>query len=224
MKNPWSDLPTTSPFVLAEDEKAIEAFNDRCRDPKGKILLDQLPSPYVGNPGASIVLLNLNPGYAPETASETACELFDRIARSNFLHQFDEYPFYPFNPALAEVLQAGYKWWKGRVGPLMRAANIEWEELSKKIFCVEYFPYHSVKYQWKGELLPSQRYSVYLVEMALKKNPVVIVMRGERIWREAVPLLSKIPYATCNPQKPYISEGNIGATQFAEIVRLVRGS
>ncbi len=224
MRNPWTHLPTVPPFIFSEDEKAIEVFNDRCRDPKGKILLDQLPSPYVGNPDAPIILLNLNPGYGLETGSEKACELFSSIARSNFLHQFDDYPFYPFNPALAEVSQAGHEWWKGRVGPLMRAVNVGWEELSKKIFCVEYFPYHSVKYQWKGELLPSQRYSVHLVGNALKRNPVVIVMRGERIWREAVPFLTKIPYATCNPQKPYISEGNIGANQFAELVRLIKGS
>jgi len=65
MRNPWTDLPATAPFVLPCDKEAIEAFNASAK-PDHTIHTEVLPAPFVGNPTAPIVLLNLNPGYTKQ--------------------------------------------------------------------------------------------------------------------------------------------------------------
>src|SRR3989344_5654820 len=98
MDNPWTHLPNDAPFVLPEDDGSVRAFNKRHAGKPTEVLFDQLPSPYVGNPEAAIVLLNLNPAYALETASTPTLALFTDIAKANFEHRFFDYPFYPLAP------------------------------------------------------------------------------------------------------------------------------
>jgi hypothetical protein len=67
MQNPWLTLPLSPPYILAEDDLAISAYNRIFHD-KGKkeqaIYREAFPEPYCGNPQAPILLLNLDPGYS----------------------------------------------------------------------------------------------------------------------------------------------------------------
>jgi len=210
--------------VLPEDEVAIRAFNAKEMGTAYEIMLDQIPSPYIGKPDAPVLLLNLNPGYAPDLTSEATQDAFARAARTAMEHGDSEYPFYPLDPALAGSA-AGHEWWSLMLGPLIRASGRSAQEVSRKIFCVEYFPYHSVKYSWNGDLLPSQRYSHDLVGTALAAGARVIIMRSRKQWEEAVPALKGHPRVCSlkNHQRTFISEGNMDPKAFAEIVNLVQG-
>ena len=221
--NPWKNLPTTAPFILPEDKEIINACNKRWIGTPYEVLLNEIPSPYIGNPKAPIVLLNLNPGYSPCDQESPNLARFREVARANLLHQFNDYPFYVLDPSL-EGTPSGYAWFMQKLGPLMRAANLTTQELSKKLFTVEYFPYHSVKYGWKGGILPSQKYSVYLIMEAIRRETIIVIMRGKNIWTEAIPELTKYPkvYKLNSPQNVIISENNLGEEAFDLIVKKLR--
>jgi len=217
MKNPWLYLSSKVPFVIPEDKPLLDLFNSRYYGSDKEIMLDQLPSPYVGDPKAPIVLLNLNPGY---NKKEDDNELFLKIVRANLIHKFFDYSFCPLNPKLKGT-SSGYEWWKRVLAPLMRASGLNEFNISKKLFCVEYFPYHSIKYGYNGKTLPSQKYSQQLVESALNRGAIIIIMRGKKVWYDAIPQLAKYQkrvFILHSPQNVIISEKNLGKEAFDLVV------
>ena len=84
-------MPISEPYVLAEDEQIILAYNQALREKyreDREIHLEVFPEPYAGNPQASIILLNLNPGYYPRNkvfGQGTAD--FRRMWRANLAHE-----------------------------------------------------------------------------------------------------------------------------------------
>ena len=61
VRNPWSSLPDSPPFVLADDKRAIEAFNQKARK-NAIIQTDMLPEPFMGSLNAPVFVLLENPG------------------------------------------------------------------------------------------------------------------------------------------------------------------
>ena len=59
--NPWPSLPDSPPFVLANDKRAIEAFNQKAKK-NAIIQTDMLPEPFVGSLHAPVFVLLENPG------------------------------------------------------------------------------------------------------------------------------------------------------------------
>lgn len=221
--NPWTKLPSNAPFILPEDLDAIDNYNRRWVGTPYEILLGEIPSPYIGDPKASVILLNLNPGYSPDEQESPNIVYFREIARANLIHQFHDYPYYVLDPSL-EGTPSGYTWFMQKLGPLMRAANLTAQELSKKLFTVEYFPYHSVKYGWQSGVLPSQKYATHLVREAISREAIIVVMRGKNTWMEAIPELIKYPkvYTLNSHQNVIISKNNLGEESFNFIVEKLR--
>ena len=66
MDNPWTNLPSASPFVLSEDQRAINAFNQSLlkRNPRDPRVIDTTipPEPFLGLRDAPVVVLMGNPG------------------------------------------------------------------------------------------------------------------------------------------------------------------
>lgn len=208
-------------------EKDKSEKNVRHKQPNTdyEIHLDQVPSPYVGNRNAPVVLLNINPGYAPEYAEAKVIRMFQQAARNNLLHLPVEYPFYPLDSSLASSA-SGYCWWIKILGPLMERARMPLHEFSVKIFCIEYFPYHSRRYGWTGKRLPSQDYSFTLLRRLLKRKAVIVIMRGAKYWETAVPELKsyELVYKVKNWRRPFISEGNLGRRNFQKVIAACRES
>lgn len=218
MKNPWPHLIYKAPFVLIEDKPYLDLFNSRYHGSNKEIMLNQLPSPYIGDPKAPIVLLNRNPSYDEEEKNSVS---FLEIAGANFAHKFFDYPFYPLNPKL-EGTPSGYEWWKEKLTPLIYATGLDELNLSKKLFCGEYFPYHSKIYGYGNKILPSQKYGWSLVESALTHGALVVIMRGKKDWYNAVPLLAKYPkqvFILHNPRNVIISKNNLGKEAFDLVVK-----
>lgn len=84
---------------------------------------------------------------------------------------------------------------------------------------VEFHGYHSERWRL-FPTLPSQRFGFYLVESAIEREAVVVLMRGRRDWEVAVPALSDYPYfvALSNPRSSTISPGNCGAEGFQRVL------
>ena len=61
------------------------------------------------------------------------------------------------------------------------------EVIARRVFVLELFPYHSK--QFGRAVVPSQAYTYHLLRRAIRRDALVIVMRGWRIWTLAVPEL-----------------------------------
>lgn len=85
---------------------------------------------------------------------------------------------------------------------------------------IEYFPYTTEHFGCNFQI-PSQKYTFFLVEEAMRRNALIIQMRSKRVWQEAIPALSGYPhyFALKNPQNPTISEKNC-PDGYPEIVRV----
>lgn len=164
MNNPWKNLPETGPFLLESDREQILSFNEKVK-PIVKIQHHVFPEPYIGNPKAPIILLNLNPGYADEDIAYYQDEFVFSLWKKNLLHEMMEYPFYILHPDFDQEL-GGTKWWRRRLRQMIEICGVK--KVANHICCIEYFPYHSVKFKPQKSILESQKYNFELVQNAIK--------------------------------------------------------
>lgn len=219
MSNPWRGLSEKLPYILECDREAVENFNQRVGEGSlYYIYSHQLPDPFLGAPNAPIVLLNLNPGFNPEDNHFHDEIDFIEANRKNLNHENQEYPFYALDPRFAGW--SGYEWWGKKLKRLIEKVGSE--KLSRRIFCVEYFPYHSQNFGF-NTILESQQYGFYLVRRAIKRKAIIIIMRSRKKWYEAVPELKNYPSAFClnNPQNVAISENNLPLGVFAKVIEVL---
>lgn len=205
MDNPWRSLPLQPPYLLPDDAAGVEAFNAKCRNPLYRIRPEIIPEPFLGRAYAPVVLLNLNPGFNDEDLAWHEEPEFKRQSLASLRHEAQPYPFYLLNPELAAP---GVRWWTQKLGALIRTAGVE--KVSRSVLCVELFPYHSRRFAHARLRLPSQEYGFELVRNALVREAVIVVMRGWKFWKEAVPELEGYSrrYALRNVQNVTISPGN----------------
>jgi len=206
MNNPWTQLAPRPPYVLPSELPVITTYNHRVSEIH-QIHTNVLPEPFLGDPLAPIVLLNLNPGFSDRDPALHADPQFQELSLGNLMHQRAEYPFYLLDPRLADT--PGANWWRARLKAPIQLVGVE--GVANSICCVEYFPYHSLKYRDLGRILDSQRYSFRLVEQAIARHALIIVMRSRKLWFEQVPRLRMYDrlHVCTNPQRPYISRGNL---------------
>lgn len=214
MKNPWLNLPEKPPYVLEGDNPNIWLFNNKKPKPEHFIHLCALPEPYLGNPNAPVVILNLNPGHSPIDAEIHAQPHFAKASRDNLLHFRESYPLYLLDP---ELPSPGQTWWSSRLRELIDTVGLE--KVAHNVFVAEYFPYHSSSYAHHRLHVPSQNYTFFLVRKAIQRNALIIFFRSVRPWRLAVPELNGYSRLAVvgNVQKPYLSRGNL-PNHFSEIV------
>jgi len=203
--NPWNTLPATAPFVLAADRDAVAAFNQQAKQ-EHVIDIGLLPEPFLGSPDAPIVLLGLNPGWSCEDSRWYATPEFSRLCRASLAHEAVDFPFYLLNPAISGA--PGARWWAAKLGALIKDVNLA--TVACNVLCVEFFPYHSVRYGHKTPRLSSQEYGFELVRRALARKALVVLMRGRKRWIEAVPQLAEYPllYQLRSAQNVSISAKN----------------
>lgn len=188
MDNPWQTLPSTPPYLTAADRPAVLLHNRQVAAPF-QIRHDVLPEPYLGNPDASVILLSFNPGFKESDIAFYAQAHVQALWHKNILHQPAAYPFYLLDPTLADDV-GGNRWWRRKLKPLLEGAGVA--HVARQL-CIEFFPYHSLRYQGLKQVLPSQQYSFYLVRRALQHGAVIVIMRGEKLWMTVVPELTNYP-------------------------------
>ena len=185
MKNPWAEFTLDFPFLLPSDYRHIMAHNTKVSD-SHKIRYDLLPEPYLGNPEAPVILLNLNPGFSeldiPFYEQDRILEMWEK----NISHEPQPYPFYLLDPTIEE--ESGPRWWAKKLREPIELSSRK--AVANTFCCVEYFPYHSKQFRPLKQILYSQQYSFSLVAKAIERNGQIILMRGEKYWVEAVPELS----------------------------------
>jgi hypothetical protein len=208
MKNPWLYLSSSPSFILKNDLEIIAKFNESPQTrTEYKIQTQLYPEPFLGDIfNAKVLLLNLNPGFhEDDTDHHKNNTNLKKLSKDNLSHDFDnEYPFYFLNPLLKDT--PGGKWWNSRLKYLIQETSVK--KIAQTVACIEYFPYHSEKFGFKLAI-PSQDYSFHLVQQAIKKGTLIVVMRSIGKW------WPKIREVDCNKlirlnsdQSTVVSPGN----------------
>lgn len=211
MQNPWESLPTSKPYLLDSDKEAILNFNKSANE-NHFIHYELLPEPFIGDPNAPIILLNLNPGYSEKDIKFHNDPYYIQISRNRLEHKASDYPFYALDPKISESPM--YDWWVKKLKPLIDKAGAE--TVANKICCIELFPYHSKKYkQLKGNIR-SQEYGFHLVRKAIERNALIVIMRAKKRWLKEVPEL-KDYCEVKNYLNPVLSRRNLGE-EFDKII------
>lgn len=190
--NPWNRLPSRAPFILPEDQPAIDSFNSGLRDDDiGRVHLEIHPSPFVGNPEAPVVLLALSPHFNPKTVAKANTDEFIKPSLGNLAHRpvNVECPFFFLGLGLD---YPGRLWWQKCLGHLIKAVGQP--KVEKNIFCVDYFPYHvPAKFKHGQVRVPSQKYGFSLLKQAMERDAVILFLYKEarRLWSgyDAIPEL-----------------------------------
>lgn len=219
VQNPWSELPSQSPYVLDIDRASIAQYNRSRLKADQRVVPESIPEPFIGNPhSAKVVLLNLNPGHSENDAKAHADQDFREAMMHNLRHGGQECPFYALNPKFAWT-PCGI-WWRAHTSKLHKA-GLSWEAISAGLLVIEWFPYHSKKSGLPlTPVCPSQEYSFQLVKKMLESK-IVVGMRSKRHWTNAIPAVQDFPFLK-NPQNPQISPGNMVAELFERIVEALR--
>lgn len=208
--NPWKSLSRSAPFVLKSDAPVVQQLGLKAKGVH-RLHLNLLPIPFLGNPDAPVVLLNLNPGYHPKDDKLQATPYFEAACRKCLTHSKSKYPFIFLDPAIEGEKQGpGWRWWNHKLRALLQHFDGDARFIANQVFCIEYFPYRSKNYKHSREVLASQSYGFSLLRAALKRKALVLIMRSERLWEEAVPELKhhKNKFKLRNPRNPMISAAN----------------
>jgi hypothetical protein len=215
--NPWLEIGDRAPFVLPADAAPIERFNRTARSAH-LIHLQAPPEPFVGNPTAGVVLLNLNPRFDHAgIVVRASLPRFVPLSLANLRHASHDCPFFLLHPDLDG--DRGQAWWKLILGRLIRDRGLE--RVARGVLVVELFPYRTEKFTRRLPSLASQAYGFDLVRLAVERDAIVVVMRGELQWLEAVPALreARLPPTTLrNRQRPFLSPGNLSDETYARIL------
>ena len=243
-ENPWESLSSkpnnNGEYILGIDEKIIKELEKQLdKQEKYKLHLKLLPEPFIGDPDAPVYLLNLNPGFDKNDLIKDMKrkEYIDCIRENHKMQKSREYPFYFLNPKLAGT--GGSQWWKegrqikrkdgkkGKIPPRLGQLLIKYDAkfLSKNIFCVEYFPYHSKSYSKKMKV-KSQDYNIDLIKKAIKDKKIFIIMRKEKELYLLIPELEKhrangMVFSCSSKSNPCITEKNIGSDGFKKITNIL---
>jgi len=227
MKNPWEEICLQKgTYVLQQDYPELQKFNDRLADhSERKIHFEYLPEPFLGDPDAPIVLLNLNPGYDVSDLVWHNKQLFRELSCRNLRHEKTEYPFYLLDPRLEG--SGGSSWWKAKLREPIESTSLQ--KVANNFFCIELFGYHSKKYGFNNRFIDSQRYALELLRKILAdEDKLIIGMRSKRLWENAlkqdenvVPKrFEDIPFLK-SPQNPCISRNNCPNGIFDKILALL---
>ncbi|MDP1811736.1 MAG: hypothetical protein Q8K66_10080 [Sediminibacterium sp.] len=221
LNNPWEQiLNKRSHFVLDSDNATIEKFNQKVAFDY-HIHTDLLPEPYIGDPlKADIFLLALNPGYAGSEQEYLRQNpaLFQALL-NNLIHKNIDYPLFYLEERFND--SPGARWWDRILKPILNEVSNNKLLLAHKICELQYFPYHSKSYKSINEILSSQNYTFDLLRSAIKNNKMIIILRSERLWVDAIPELSGNYCKLNSYQNVIISENNLGKADFKRLIDLL---
>jgi hypothetical protein len=216
--NPWVRLPAAAPYVLVDDEKDVLAFNAKASEAH-RLRIDQLlPEPFVGDPAAPVLLLSNNPGLGKNVPLRQRPEFMARVRDALGL-QSRPVPFIYLEPQFSET---GH-WWRQKLKCLLQRFGDA--VVTRSVCNVVYFPYPSREFKrWRRDL-PSQAFGFRLVQEAVARRAVVVLMRKGKWkwWRDRVPGLDGYENLVVlrNPQMPSVSPTNCEVGDYEKVTNAI---
>ena len=123
---------------------------------------------YLDKPGLLYDSNNHTIIYNPDEYNKRIHEIFDNNRIKDFR---DDKEQFPIRPHVGDIWQ--WEMWKQ-----LREKNGS----NPKIFSIEYFPYHSTSGFKFPTDLPSYKYRNQLIQDAMEKGKLFIIMRNEKMW------------------------------------------
>lgn len=226
MKNPWTQLGKSSPFVLHDDWEVMRRTRKMKGQQRNRKEFKVLPFPFSGSRNRSRILaLLLNPGFANDGLSDISMHQlvpsYSAENRKALLFKKTAVPFFILNERYACFV--GFDWWYKNWMPVIKQVGLK--AVQHHLMCVEFIPYHSSHFSSFdiNTCIPSQRFSVFLVREAMKKGKTIIIMKGKPRWFKEIPALKTYRRLIClnTTRKSIISPKNVGRTQFERICRIL---
>lgn len=202
MKNPWQNV-NFGQTVASVDIPIISSMKQ-----KQILQLEILPEPFHGDPEANVYLLNGNPGFCNQDLNFINNHIMQKEFSDIYSHRRTDFLWLEKIPSILDssgIPHPAYDWWRKRLTKVIMDVEAE-----PRLFCVELFPYHSFK-SFSYPALPSNEYADSLICNAMKRNALIIVMRGAKGWYERIPLLSRYSNRIClnTPRCTYITPNNL---------------
>jgi hypothetical protein len=225
--NPWENLPREPPIVAPVDAPLFAQH----RSWRQQMTLDVLPSPFLGTSKAPVFVLSGNPS-GRDQDSEYGPE-FDHQRRRE-LGFAAEHPYYSLNPRFAHT--AGADWHQQMLWQLIAALNPDGQErVARGVFWLQFLGYQAPTWSSfpsglrelaESGRVPSQAFAFQLVRDAIAARKTIVIGRPGRDksrWMRCVPELASFDVIVgSNPQRPFITPGNLGTDGFERVVTAIR--
>jgi hypothetical protein len=209
-RNPWLALPTESPFVLPDDRRAVDEFNQKSRSKDTILQTHMLPEPFVGSLDAPLVMLLINPGNGDSKKDRARHRQpdFQRKVRACHRQEVVPYPHYSVDP---NEKGPGGLWSKHKLRELIE--DFDHSTVALGVVFLEFVPYHSKSKAFKHSRLhlPSQDFTLQALQRAIRREATIIIAMGKgRDWMKAVPALAnyRLLFRTSSSQEASISRKN----------------
>jgi hypothetical protein len=208
----WSKLPLDeAPYIhpcdheqidtIAEEKKSVTmSFEQFVRvqqvGTKATLELGLIPQPYAGDlERAELLILLLNPGLSPtdywgeHKDKEFRSLLIRNLRQDNLLN--NNYPFLWLNPDLC--WHAGFNYWFSKLRAVIvkisqhtafrGSVEQAMKDVSRRIACVELFPYHSTTFDHSRLLtLPSCQRSRQFARHMAESGVKIVITRKVAEW------------------------------------------
>lgn len=217
--NPWKEgfviksestlYDPNAKWVLTEDEKCIDKFNEDNKNTNFKFILSNRPEPFTGNPlKAKVVILTLNPGYVERANKNYALQLQESgskdILQAVINHKNEQLRleaksfFCPRNKKKGELsyrdanCKFDDEYWYNIFDKLRKELNLGPEgdtedDIFDNVALVQYVGYASNSWKpiTKNYLLPSQDFTRQLLGyLAFYTDTIIVVSRSYNEWKE----------------------------------------
>ena len=219
MLNPWLNFESASAVKSGEylhdlDKAQVVMYNLKARSDSRKLLTHMLPEPWAGAIDAPVVVLQGNPGANEDEARldwrPTAAQR--QAALATLAGEKLDYPLYWLDPKLSST--DGGRWSEQRLKKLIEAAGRD--SVSRSLLLLETYAYHSRQFASRITSLPTQQYTDYLLQQAIARDALVVIVRSKKYWMEKVPALAEhemrgLVLTTSSWQNASLSPGNLKA-------------
>jgi hypothetical protein len=175
-----------------------------------RIHTNLLPEPFFGRFDAPVVVLLLNPGFSTGDARFHNQPKFRSRLRAAIQAE-SEFPPHFHLDGVADW--PGGRWWLRSARPLIQEVGLDC--VANNLLAIEFFPYHSKKFQHGHLRLPSQEFSFSLVRAAIDRKAKIICVRGANVWFGAVPQLASYRWLSQmkNPRSASLSANNLSSSK-----------
>ncbi|OIV39457.1 hypothetical protein BIV57_01080 [Mangrovactinospora gilvigrisea] len=221
--NPWQQLGDRAPFVVPADRPHLQAFNaalsESRRGPYG-LDVSLPPEPHLGLHDAPLVILLANPGRSEaDDAQYARAEVRARTLAGITAPKGTPHPW--LAPDVAA--EPGGRWWRRTLAALLPLGHT-YRELASKVLAVQFHGYHSPAWHSLPITLPSQAFGFGLVEKAVERGAVIVLLRPRMDWSVAVPGLgSYARLLRVRSRSTAISPGNLGEAGFKMVADALAG-
>lgn len=224
MNNPWKNFTKQAPFIADIDKEFVESYN-RNVAPEYKLQTGVMPAPFNGGlDAARVVFLSLNPGYdendnlrSEEYRTAIRENLDDPYGYNNFVYL--DKRFSTLKKGTSVISDPGYDWWMSKTHWLMQNG----QSIGGRFMALEWFPYASKRFKAASQIFPSQRYTFEILREAMRRNKMIVILRGRAKWLESVPELAT--YGNLlelrSPQNVCVSPNNVKDDRFMEILKAI---